>query len=69
MAAIHAGKLAAARSLNVSQTTVVRDAWARGQSVSVSGLIYDIKDGLLQNLGIQINGVDDIPDAWRNSRA
>jgi carbonic anhydrase len=55
--------------LNVSQTTVVRDAWTRGQSVSVSGLIYDLKDGLLQDLGIHISGVDDIPDAWKNSRA
>jgi len=55
--------------LNVSQTTVVRDAWARGQSVSVNGLIYDLKDGLLQDLGIHISGVDDIPDAWKNARA
>jgi carbonic anhydrase len=55
--------------LNVSQTTVVRDAWARGQSVSVNGLIYGLEDGLLQDLGIHINGVDDIPDAWKNSRA
>ena len=55
--------------LNVSQTTVVRDAWARGQSVSVNGLIYGLEDGLLQDLGIRIRGVDDIPDAWKNSRA
>ena len=54
--------------LNVSQTTVVRDAWARGQAVSVNGLIYDLKDGLLQDLGIHISSVDDIPDAWRNAR-
>src|SRR6185295_5423911 len=33
--------------LNVSQTTVVRDAWARGQQLEVHGWIYDLHDGLL----------------------
>jgi carbonic anhydrase len=37
---------------NVSQTTVVREAWGRGQSLSVHGLIYDVADGLLRDLGI-----------------
>ena len=55
--------------LNVSQTTVVQDAWARGQALTVTGVIYDLKDGLLQDLGIQISGVDDIPDAWKHARA
>src|SRR5215208_3442722 len=36
--------------LNVSQTTVLRDAWARGQTVSVHGWIYDLQDGLLRDL-------------------
>jgi len=36
--------------VNVSQTTVVRDAWARGQSLAVHGWIYDLRDGLLKEL-------------------
>ena len=36
---------------NVSQTTVVRDAWARGQTLAVHGWVYDIRDGLLRDLG------------------
>jgi carbonic anhydrase len=40
--------------VNVSQTNVVRDAWARGQALSVHGLIYDIHDGLLRDLNICI---------------
>jgi carbonic anhydrase len=36
--------------LNVSQTTVLREAWARGQDLSVHGWIYDIHDGLLRDL-------------------
>jgi len=38
--------------LNVSQTTVVRDAWARGDALSVHGWVYDLRDGLLRDLGI-----------------
>jgi carbonic anhydrase len=37
--------------VNVSQTTVVRDAWARGQALAVHGWIYDLRDGLLRDLG------------------
>ena len=40
--------------VNVSQTTVVRDAWARGQSLSVHGWIYDLHDGLLRDLGVSV---------------
>ena len=42
--------------VNVSQTTVVRDAWARGQELAVHGTIYDIHDGLLRDLHIAISG-------------
>ena len=41
---------------NVCQTTVVRDAWARGQSLAVHGVVYDLRDGLLQDLGITVTG-------------
>jgi carbonic anhydrase len=38
--------------LNVGNTTVVRDAWARGQSLAIHGWIYGLKDGLLEDLGV-----------------
>ena len=40
---------------NVSQTTVVRDAWARGQAVTVHGWIYDLSDGLLRDLDVSLD--------------
>ena len=40
---------------NVSQTTIVRDAWSRGQPVAVHGWIYDIHDGLLRDLGVTVD--------------
>jgi carbonic anhydrase len=39
--------------INVSQTTVMRDAWARGQAVTIHGWIYDLHDGLLRDLGVE----------------
>jgi len=38
--------------LNVCQTTVVEDAWSRGQDLTVHGLIYGLQDGLLRDLGV-----------------
>lgn len=36
--------------VNVCQTTVVQDAWARGQELVVHGWVYDLQDGLLRDL-------------------
>jgi carbonic anhydrase len=45
---------------NVSQTTIVRDAWARGQSLAVHGWLYDLKDGLLRDLGICVTAAPEL---------
>ena len=39
---------------NVSQTTVVLDAWKRGQDLTVHAWIYGIEDGLLRDLDVSI---------------
>ena len=41
---------------NVSRTSILRDAWSRGQSVSIHGWIYAIQNGLLRDLGVSITG-------------
>ncbi len=46
--------------VNVSQTTVVQEAWARGQKLSVHGLIYGLGDGLLRDLGIGVSSMSDL---------
>jgi carbonic anhydrase len=38
--------------VNVSRTTVVEDAWGRGQDLTVHGLVYGLEDGLLRDLGV-----------------
>jgi carbonic anhydrase len=40
--------------LNVSKTTIVQNAWNRGQELSIHGWIYGISDGLLRDLNISI---------------
>jgi carbonic anhydrase len=39
---------------NLSRTTVVRDAWTRGQALTVHGWIYDLSDGLLRDLDVSV---------------
>ena len=41
---------------NVCRTTILREAWSRGQKVDVHGLAYGLNDGLLRPLGITIDG-------------
>jgi carbonic anhydrase len=36
------------------RTTIVRDAWRRGQSLAVHGWIYRLQDGLLRDLGLSV---------------
>lgn len=42
--------------LNVGETTIVQDAWDRGQELEIHGWIYAIGDGLVKDLGISIDG-------------
>jgi carbonic anhydrase len=46
--------------VNVSQTTVVRDAWARGQELAVHGWVYDLKDGLLRDPGLCVTAAEEL---------
>lgn len=45
---------------NVCQTTVVQDAWRRGQALAVHGVIYGLRDGLLKNLGATVSRSDSV---------
>ncbi|NII09237.1 carbonate dehydratase [Oleiagrimonas sp. C23AA] len=49
---------------HVSQTTIVRDAWERGQKLTVHGWIYGLKDGHITDLGIDVPGNDALVDAY-----
>jgi carbonic anhydrase len=46
--------------VNVCETSILRDAWERGQDVTVHGWIYGIADGLLRDLGMTIGSLAEI---------
>jgi carbonic anhydrase len=47
------------QAASVCKTTVVQDAWSRGQPVAVHGWVYGLHNGLLQDLGINVESVAD----------
>lgn len=50
--------------LNVSRTTIVQNAWVRGQELAVHGWIYGIEDGLLRDLDICITNQPELMEAY-----
>jgi carbonic anhydrase len=57
------------QALNVCETTVVRDAWQRGQSVVVHGWVYGLHDGLLADLAMTVSGPQDVHTAYQAALA
>jgi carbonic anhydrase len=50
---------------NVCHTTIARDAWERGQELTVHGWIYGLQDGLLRDLTITVADFDGTLPAYR----
>ena len=57
------------QAYNVCHTTVVQDAWARGQKVQVHGWIYGLRDGLLNDLGMNVSALEEITPAYGKALA
>lgn len=53
--------------VNVAHSTVLQDAWARGQKVVLHGWVYDLKDGLLQDLHISVQSADELLPMYREA--
>ena len=54
---------------NVCLTTIVGDAWERGQELSVHGWIYGLHDGLLRDLNTTVNNADEAISAYETAVA
>jgi len=52
--------------VSVGETTVVQDAWQRGQELSVHGWIYTIADGIYRDLCVTADSLDEL-DKFRMS--
>ena len=52
---------------NVCQTTIARDAWERGQELSVHGWVYGLQDGLLRDLNTTVANADEPSAVYRTA--
>jgi carbonic anhydrase len=46
--------------VNVCQTTILQDAWDRGQQVTVHSWVYSLEDGLVRDLGLAVSDLDSL---------
>ncbi|HZY20634.1 MAG TPA: carbonate dehydratase [Ramlibacter sp.] len=53
--------------VNVGVSTVMTDAWAKGQRVTVHGWAFGVHDGLLHDLGMSVSSTDDIETRYRDA--
>jgi carbonic anhydrase len=53
--------------VNVCQTTMVRDAWGRGQKLAIDGVIYGLEDGLLRELGICVSSLEEMATGYEKA--
>ena len=52
---------------NVCQTTMVQDAWDRGQDLTVHGWVYGLRDGLLKDLLVSMDGTETVVEVFRTA--
>lgn len=50
---------------DLTKTSIVQNAWANGKSLHVHGLVYDIKNGYLQDLNITVGDNEDIEAVYK----
>jgi carbonic anhydrase len=55
--------------LNVCQSTVVQEAWERGQPLSVHGWVYSLNDGLIRDMRMTVSASSETSDVFQTSLA
>jgi carbonic anhydrase len=54
-----------AQVYNISKIPIVQLAWKNGQELRIHGFVYDLRDGLLKDLGVTLDSLDKIPEEYR----
>jgi carbonic anhydrase len=57
------------QTINVCQTTIVQEAWARAQELYIHGWIYGLQDGLLQDMQVTIGSRETLWPIYRQATA
>jgi carbonic anhydrase len=55
--------------VNICHTTVMQDAWARGQAVAVHGWCYSLSDGRVRELGMNVASLEEVAPAYAKALA
>ena len=55
------------QAANVCATTIVQDAWSRGQELTVHGWIYGLRDGLLRDLKVSASSAEEAAAAYKTA--
>ncbi len=50
--------------INVCESTVVREAWARGQELAVHAWVYSLRNGRVHDLGLSIDSPNALPEQY-----
>ena len=53
--------------VNVCQTSILREAWQRGQDVTVHAWCYSLNDGLIRDLGVSANSREEAMELYRGA--
>ncbi len=53
--------------INVAQSTVLQDAWSRGQTVSLHGWVYGVHDGLLKDLMLTVSANESLDQYYKSA--
>jgi carbonic anhydrase len=57
------------QAVNVCLTTIVQDAWARGQALAVHGWVYSLLDGRVRELGMDVSAPDQLAPVYEAALA
>jgi carbonic anhydrase len=53
--------------VNLCNTTVIQDAWGRGQKLLIHGWVYSLRDGLVREMGIDVGSPEELEPAYQKA--
>jgi len=51
--------------INISRIPAVQKAWSDNRILNIHGVVYNLEDGILKDLGLTMSSLDDVPEEYR----
>ncbi len=51
--------------LDLAKTSILQAAWKDEQQIEIHGWVYDVKDGIVKDLGVTIENNTNLPDVYQ----